>query len=29
MLLFVAFHVAEMLPTKPLVFNDVTDVADF
>jgi hypothetical protein len=28
MLLLVAFHVAEMLPTKPLAFNDVTDVAD-
>ena len=26
---FVAFRVAEMLPTKPLAFNDVADVADF
>jgi hypothetical protein len=24
----VAFDVAEMLPTKPLLFNDVADVAD-
>jgi hypothetical protein len=26
---FVAFRVSEMLPTKPLAFNDVADVANF